>query len=117
MFPRVVRCGFVRGINTKKGWRKHKAGSDHGGLYSLACWWVLWTRRYQVRGLIAFPDVSYQQLARSTPTIRTIIELLLGILCLGIPFLFADRVRYHGHFDVEGSHLPESTTPLFVIGW
>ncbi|KAG6373906.1 hypothetical protein JVT61DRAFT_6059 [Boletus reticuloceps] len=88
----------------------------------------------QVRGLIAIPipahwhqvnfrphkplprDVSYQQPARSTPIIRTILELLFGILCLGIPFLFEDRARYHGHFDVEGSHLPESTTPLFVIG-
>lgn len=27
-----------------------------------------------------------------------------------------DRARYHGQFDVEGSHLPESTTPLFIIG-
>ncbi|KIJ09037.1 hypothetical protein PAXINDRAFT_102374 [Paxillus involutus ATCC 200175] len=29
---------------------------------------------------------------------------------------FVDRARYNGHFDVEGSHVPESTTPLFVIG-
>lgn len=48
--------------------------------------------------------------------LRTIFELVVGILCLGIPFLFMDRPRYHGHFDMEGSHLPESTTPLFVIG-
>ncbi|KAH0840360.1 hypothetical protein J3R83DRAFT_1383 [Lanmaoa asiatica] len=61
-------------------------------------------------------DVSYQQPARSTPMFRKIFELLLGVLCLGIPFLFADRARYHGHFDVEGTHLSESTTPLFVIG-
>ena len=87
---------------------------------------------HQARRLIAIPahwhqvnfrpykplprDVSYQQPVRSTPILRTVIEFFLGILCLGIPFLFADRARYNGHFDVEGSHLPESTTPLFVIG-
>lgn len=30
--------------------------------------------------------------------------------------MFVDKARYNGQFDVEGSHLPESTTPLFVIG-
>lgn len=61
-------------------------------------------------------DVSYQQPVRRTSIFRTIFEFLLGILCLGIPFLFVDKARDHGHFDIEGSHLPESTTPLFVIG-
>ncbi|KIJ13358.1 hypothetical protein PAXINDRAFT_81382, partial [Paxillus involutus ATCC 200175] len=61
-------------------------------------------------------DVSYLQQPRSTPIVRTIMEILIGILCLGIPFMFVDRARYNGHFDVEGSHVPESTTPLFVIG-
>ncbi|KAG9317911.1 hypothetical protein JVU11DRAFT_2142 [Chiua virens] len=61
-------------------------------------------------------DVSYQQPVTNTPILRTLFELFLGAVCLGIPFLFVDKARYHGHFDVEGSHLPESTTPLFVIG-
>ncbi|KIJ07455.1 hypothetical protein PAXINDRAFT_19360 [Paxillus involutus ATCC 200175] len=61
-------------------------------------------------------DVSYLQHPRNTPIVRTIMEILIGILCLGIPFMFVDRARYNGHFDVEGSHVPESTTPLFVIG-
>ncbi|KIJ06865.1 hypothetical protein PAXINDRAFT_19933, partial [Paxillus involutus ATCC 200175] len=68
-------------------------------------------------GLIPLPhDVSYLQQPRSTPIVRTIVEILIGILCLGIPFMFVDRVRYNGHFNVEGSHVPESTTLLFIIG-
>ncbi|KIJ11001.1 hypothetical protein PAXINDRAFT_85218, partial [Paxillus involutus ATCC 200175] len=61
-------------------------------------------------------DVSYLQPPRSAHIVHTIVGILIGILCLGIPFMFVDRVRYNGHFDVEGSHVPESTTPLFVIG-
>ncbi|KAF8555574.1 hypothetical protein OG21DRAFT_856431 [Imleria badia] len=61
-------------------------------------------------------DVSYQKPAKRTPILRTIFEFLLGVLCLGIPFMFVDKARYNGQFDVEGSHLPESTTPMFVIG-
>ncbi|KAF8839287.1 hypothetical protein BDN67DRAFT_905823 [Paxillus ammoniavirescens] len=61
-------------------------------------------------------DVSYLQHPRSTPIMRTVVEILIGILCLGIPFMFVDRARYNGHFDVEGSHVPESTALLFVIG-
>ncbi|KAH7887288.1 hypothetical protein F5I97DRAFT_812378 [Phlebopus sp. FC_14] len=61
-------------------------------------------------------DVSYPRQTRSTPIMRTVVEILIGILCLGIPFLFADRARYSGHLDVEGSHASQSSGPLFVIG-
>ncbi|KAF8835686.1 hypothetical protein BDN67DRAFT_1038407 [Paxillus ammoniavirescens] len=53
---------------------------------------------------------------RSAPIVLTVVQILIGIPRLGIPFMFVDRARYNGHFDVEGSHAPESTTPLFVIG-
>ncbi|KIJ11004.1 hypothetical protein PAXINDRAFT_85177, partial [Paxillus involutus ATCC 200175] len=53
---------------------------------------------------------------RSAHILHTIVQILIGILCLGIHFTFVDRARYNGHFDVEGNHVPESTTPLFVIG-
>ncbi|KAI6028799.1 hypothetical protein F5J12DRAFT_807775 [Pisolithus orientalis] len=50
------------------------------------------------------------------PMLRTAIEVLIGILCLGIPFLFVDRARYSGHFDVERNSSAQSSVPLFVVG-
>ncbi|KAF9235233.1 hypothetical protein BU15DRAFT_51639, partial [Melanogaster broomeanus] len=61
-------------------------------------------------------DAPYPLQTTSAPIMRTVVEILIGILCLGIPFLFVDRARYSGHFDVEGSQVPESHTPLFIIG-
>ncbi|KAI5996832.1 hypothetical protein F5J12DRAFT_785259 [Pisolithus orientalis] len=42
-----------------------------------------------------------------TPMLCMAVKILIGILCLGIPFLFMDRVRYSGHFDVEGNYKAE----------
>ncbi|KAI5984980.1 hypothetical protein F5J12DRAFT_936300 [Pisolithus orientalis] len=54
--------------------------------------------------------------SRQTPMLCMVVEILIGILCLGIPFLFMDRARYSGHFDVEGNVSMQSSAPLFVIG-
>ncbi|KAI6008039.1 hypothetical protein EDC04DRAFT_2777819, partial [Pisolithus marmoratus] len=53
--------------------------------------------------------------SRRTPMLRTGIEILIGILCLGIPFLFVDRVRHSGHFDVEGSASTQSSAPFASV--
>ncbi|KAL4076495.1 hypothetical protein J3A83DRAFT_4357484 [Scleroderma citrinum] len=61
-------------------------------------------------------DISHVHTANHTPILRTLLEIIMGILCLGIPFLFVDRARYSGHFDVENNTAPPSSAPLFVIG-
>ncbi|KAI6137543.1 hypothetical protein BKA82DRAFT_4335073 [Pisolithus tinctorius] len=61
-------------------------------------------------------DIITAHTSRQTPMLRTAVEILIGILCLGIPFLFVDRARYSGHFDVEGNASMQSSAPLFVVG-
>ncbi|KAI6043664.1 hypothetical protein EDC04DRAFT_3138304 [Pisolithus marmoratus] len=61
-------------------------------------------------------DIIASHTSRQTPMLRTGIEIVIGILCLGIPFLFVDRARYSGHFDVEGNASTQSSAPLFVVG-
>lgn len=61
-------------------------------------------------------DIIVAHTPRQTPMLRTTVEILIGILCLGIPFLFVDRARYSGHFDVEGNASTQSSAPLFVVG-
>ncbi|KAI6042226.1 hypothetical protein EDC04DRAFT_2564534, partial [Pisolithus marmoratus] len=54
--------------------------------------------------------------SRQRPMLLTTVEILIGILDLGIPFLFVDRARYSGYFDVEGNASTQSSAPLFVVG-
>ena len=61
-------------------------------------------------------DISHMHTAKRTPILRTVLEIVVGILCLGIPFLFVDRARYSSHFDVENNTAMPSSAPLFVIG-
>lgn len=61
-------------------------------------------------------DIIVAHTPRQTPMLRTAVEILIGILCLGIPFLFVDRARYSGHYDVEGNASTQSSAPLFVVG-
>ena len=61
-------------------------------------------------------DINPMHTAKPTPILRTTIELVIGVLCLGIPFLFVDRARYSSHFDVENNTSTPSSAPLFVIG-
>ncbi|KAI6152681.1 hypothetical protein BKA82DRAFT_1008437 [Pisolithus tinctorius] len=61
-------------------------------------------------------DIITTHTSRQTPMLRTAVEILIGLLCLGIPFLFVDRARYRGHFDVEGIASTQGSAPLFVVG-
>ncbi|KAI6143945.1 hypothetical protein BKA82DRAFT_3983509, partial [Pisolithus tinctorius] len=61
-------------------------------------------------------DIIAAHTSRQTPMLHMAVEILIGILCLGIPFLFVDRARYSGHFDVEGNASMQSSAPLFVVG-
>ncbi|KAI5995748.1 hypothetical protein F5J12DRAFT_726048 [Pisolithus orientalis] len=60
-------------------------------------------------------DIITTHTSRQTLMLCMAVEILIGILCLGIPFLFVDRVRYSSHFDVEGNVSMQSSVPLFVI--
>ena len=48
--------------------------------------------------------------------LRAALEIVVGVLSLGIPFLFIDRARYTSYFDMENNTTTPSSTPLFVIG-
>ncbi|KAI5998413.1 hypothetical protein F5J12DRAFT_784984 [Pisolithus orientalis] len=60
-------------------------------------------------------DIIATHTSRQTPMLCMVVKILIGILCLGIPFLFMDQARYSGHFDVEGNASTQSHVPLFVI--
>ncbi|KAG6327383.1 hypothetical protein ID866_11706 [Astraeus odoratus] len=61
-------------------------------------------------------DVGNLHSSRQSPILPTVLEIVIGILCLAIPLLFVDRARYISHFDVEGNVAPPSSTPLFIVG-
>ncbi|KAG6327642.1 hypothetical protein ID866_11447 [Astraeus odoratus] len=61
-------------------------------------------------------DVGNLHSSRQSPMLRTVLEIVSGILCLGIPVLFVDRAIYISHFNVEGNVAPPSSTPLFIVG-
>ncbi|KAI6000178.1 hypothetical protein F5J12DRAFT_724187, partial [Pisolithus orientalis] len=56
-------------------------------------------------------DIITAHTLRQNLMLHMVVEILIGILCLGIPFLFVDQTRYSSHFDVKGNYVP-----LFVIG-
>ncbi|KAI6042221.1 hypothetical protein EDC04DRAFT_2971771, partial [Pisolithus marmoratus] len=60
-------------------------------------------------------DIIAAHTSSQTPMLRTGIEIVIGILCLGISFLFVDRTRYSAHFDVEGNASTQSSAPLLVL--
>jgi len=45
-----------------------------------------------------YPATSVVYTLQSTSILRTVLEIVVGMLCLGIPFLFVDRARYSSHF-------------------
>jgi hypothetical protein len=45
-----------------------------------------------------------------------IVDIITGILCLGIPFFLVDRSTYGGHIDLEGNIVSNSGGPLFLAG-
>ncbi|KAH7922566.1 hypothetical protein BV22DRAFT_1017033 [Leucogyrophana mollusca] len=61
-------------------------------------------------------DVPHAQPTRKrVPVGRTIVDILVGILCLGIPLLFVDRARYN-HIDAESGVASHHGGPLFLAG-
>ncbi|KAH7906127.1 hypothetical protein BJ138DRAFT_666876 [Hygrophoropsis aurantiaca] len=61
-------------------------------------------------------DVPHAQPARKrVPIGRTIVDIFVGILCLGIPLLFVNRARY-AHIDAEGGVMAHHSGPLFLAG-
>lgn len=53
---------------------------------------------------------------RRVPVGRMIVDIITGILCLGIPFFLVDRSTYGGHIDLEGNVVSNSGGPLFLAG-
>ena len=61
-------------------------------------------------------DISHMHTAKHTSILRMVLETIVGILCLGISFLFIDRARHSSHFDAKNNTARPSSAPLFVIG-
>jgi hypothetical protein len=57
-----------------------------------------------------------QRPRRRVPMGRMILDILTGIVCLGIPFFLVDRSDYGGHYDLEGNIVSNSAGPLFLVG-
>ncbi|KAG2361632.1 hypothetical protein BDR07DRAFT_35291 [Suillus spraguei] len=57
-----------------------------------------------------------QRPKRHVPVGRMIVDIMTGILCLGIPFFLVDRSSYGGHIDIEGNIVSNSSGPLFLAG-
>lgn len=57
-----------------------------------------------------------QRPRRHVPIGRMIVDIITGILCLGIPFFLVDRSSYGGHIDLEGNVVSNSGGPLFLAG-
>lgn len=57
-----------------------------------------------------------QRPKRHVPIGRMIVDIITGILCLGIPFFLVDRSNYGGHVDLEGNVVSNSGGPLFLAG-
>ncbi|KAG1766884.1 hypothetical protein EV702DRAFT_782332 [Suillus placidus] len=57
-----------------------------------------------------------QRPRRHVPIGRMIVDIITGILCLGIPFFLVDRSNYGGHIDLEGNVVSNSGGPLFLAG-
>ncbi|KAG6330518.1 hypothetical protein ID866_8569 [Astraeus odoratus] len=61
-------------------------------------------------------DVGNLHSSRQSPMLRTVLEIVISILCLDIPLFLVDRAIYISHFNVEGNVVPPSSTPLFIVG-
>lgn len=57
-----------------------------------------------------------QRPKRHVPIGRMIVDIITGIICLGIPFFLVDRSTYGGHVDLEGNVVSNSGGPLFIAG-
>ncbi|EIW76455.1 hypothetical protein CONPUDRAFT_168992 [Coniophora puteana RWD-64-598 SS2] len=58
-----------------------------------------------------------QLAARRRPSVfRTILDILIGIACLGIPFMFENKAQPGSAFDIEGGALPHHAGSMFVAG-
>jgi len=45
-----------------------------------------------------------------------IVDTIIGILCLGIPFFLVDRTSYGGHLDMESGVVSNTGPPMFLAG-
>lgn len=52
---------------------------------------------------------------RRIPFRRTMLDFVISIVCLGVPYLFVERSRYH-RGDHESGPRPSSAGPMLVIG-
>ncbi|KAG0695996.1 hypothetical protein DFH29DRAFT_244339 [Suillus ampliporus] len=57
-----------------------------------------------------------QRPKQRVPIGRMIVDIITGILCLGIPFFLVDRSSYGGHLDLEGNVMSNSGSPMFLAG-
>ncbi|KAG1743656.1 uncharacterized protein EDB91DRAFT_220431 [Suillus paluster] len=57
-----------------------------------------------------------QRPRRRVPIGRMVVDIITGILCLGIPFFLVDRSSYAGHLDLEGNIISNSGSPMFLAG-
>jgi hypothetical protein len=57
-----------------------------------------------------------QRPKRHVPVGRMFFDIIVGILCLGIPFFFVDRSTYGGHLDLESGMASSTGGSLFLVG-
>jgi len=53
---------------------------------------------------------------RHVPAGRMFVDIIVGILCLGIPFFFVDRSSYGGHLDLENGMVSNTGGSMFLVG-
>lgn len=65
---------------------------------------------------LPFRNTSYMHTEKHTTILPTLLEIVIGILCVRFPRLFVNRARHTSHFDVEKNASTPSSAPLFTIG-
>jgi hypothetical protein len=57
-----------------------------------------------------------QRPKRHIPVGRMFFDIIIGILCLGIPFFMVDRSTYGGHLDLESGMSSATGGSMFLVG-
>ncbi|OAX39078.1 hypothetical protein K503DRAFT_690330 [Rhizopogon vinicolor AM-OR11-026] len=57
-----------------------------------------------------------QRPKRHVPAGRMFFDIIVGILCLGIPFFLVDRSTYGGHLDLESGMASHTSGSMFLVG-
>ena len=57
-----------------------------------------------------------QRPKRHMPISRVFIDIVVGILCLGIPFFLVDRPTYGGNLDLESGMASNPGGSMFLVG-